>query len=92
MAAIEVGRVIVKTAGRESLQKAVIVDLIDQNFVLISGAGISPVKRRRCNIRHMRPLDMTIDIKRGAKDEDIQKAIEQANIINEIKTPLEITL
>ncbi len=42
MVAIEVGRVIVKTAGRESLMKAVIVDLIDQNFALISGAGVSP--------------------------------------------------
>ncbi|MHA1995298.1 MAG: 50S ribosomal protein L14e, partial [Candidatus Hodarchaeales archaeon] len=47
MAAIEVGRVIVKTAGREALMKAVIVDLVDQNFVLISGGGVSAVKRRR---------------------------------------------
>ncbi|MFX0172681.1 MAG: 50S ribosomal protein L14e [Candidatus Hodarchaeota archaeon] len=92
MAAIEVGRVIVKTAGREALMKAIIVDLIDQNFALISGAGVSPVKRRRCNIKHIRPLDLTVEIKRGAKDEDIQKAIEKAKIANEIKTPLKLTL
>jgi large subunit ribosomal protein L14e len=92
MAAIEVGRVIVKTAGREALMKAIIVDLIDQNFALISGAGVSPVKRRRCNIKHIRPLDLTVDIKRGAKDEEIQKAIEKAKIANEIKTPLKLTL
>ena len=92
MAAIEVGRVIVKTAGREALMKAVIVDLVDQNFALISGAGISPVKRRRCNIKHLRPLDINVPIKRGAKDEDIAKAIDKANIVNEIKTPLKITL
>ncbi|MFX0050915.1 MAG: 50S ribosomal protein L14e [Candidatus Hodarchaeota archaeon] len=92
MAAIEVGRVIVKTAGREALMKAIIVDLIDQNFALISGAGVSPVKRRRCNIKHIRPLDLTVDIKRGATDDDIQKAIEKAKIANEIKTPLKLTL
>ncbi|MHA1225738.1 MAG: 50S ribosomal protein L14e [Candidatus Hodarchaeales archaeon] len=92
MAAIEVGRVVVKTAGREALQKAVIVDLVDQNFVLISGAGISPVKRRRCNIKHLRPLEISVSIKRGAKDEDIQKAIEKANMTKEIKTPLKLAL
>ncbi|MHA2223722.1 MAG: 50S ribosomal protein L14e [Candidatus Hodarchaeales archaeon] len=92
MAAIEVGRVIVKTAGRESLMKAVIVDLIDQNFALISGAGVSPVKRRRCNLRHLRTLDLLISIKRGAPDDDISKAIEKAKMTNEIKTPLRVTL
>ncbi len=92
MAAIEPGRVVVKTAGREALMKAVIVDLIDQNFVLISGAGASPVKRRRCNLKHIRPLDLIVSIKRGAKDEDILKAIEKAKILNEVKTPLKISL
>ncbi|WP_455141021.1 50S ribosomal protein L14e [Candidatus Hodarchaeum mangrovi] len=92
MAALEVGRVIVKIAGREALQKAVIIDLVDQNFVLISGAGISPVKRRRCNIKHIRPLEHLVSIKRGAKDEDVQKALEKENMIEEIKTPLRIGL
>ena len=92
MAAIEVGRVIVKIAGREALMKAVIVDLVDQNFALISGAGISPVKRRRCNIKHLRPLDLSVSIKRGANDEDVAKAIDEANIVTEVKTPLKIAL
>ena len=92
MAAIEPGRVVVKTAGREALMKAVIVDLIDNNFVLISGAGVSPVKRRRCNLRHVRPLDIIISIKRGAKDEDILQAIEKANVLNEVKAPFTLPL
>ena len=92
MAAIEVGRVIVKTSGREALMKGVIIDLVDQNFVLVSGAGVSPLKRRRCNIKHLRPLEHVIEIKRGAKEADIQKAIEKANIVNEIKTPWKLTL
>ncbi|MFW9856113.1 MAG: 50S ribosomal protein L14e [Candidatus Thorarchaeota archaeon] len=90
MAAIEVGRVVVKTAGREALQKGVIVDLVDKNFVLISGGGVSTVKRRRCNIKHLRPLDIVVKIKRGAKDEEIGTAIEKANITDEIKQPLSL--
>ena len=92
MAALEVGRVIVKTAGREALQKAVIIDLIDQNFVLISGAGVSPIKRRRCNIKHIRPLDLVVSIKRGAKDEEILKAIEKADLVTDLKTPVKLAL
>ncbi len=89
MAAIEVGRVVVKTAGREALQKGVIVDLVDNNFVLISGGGVSPVKRRRCNVKHLRPLDSIIKIKRGAKDEEIVTAIVKAKI-TDFKQPISL--
>ncbi len=92
MTVLEVGRVVVKTAGRESLQKAVVVDLVDANFVLISGGGVSPVKRRRCNIKHIRPLEHTIPIKRNASDADIQIAIEKANFVKEIQTPIKLHL
>ena len=59
MPAIEVGRVVVKIAGRESRQKAVIVDIIDENFVEIVGPE---VKNRRVNIKHIEPLDATIEV------------------------------
>jgi len=92
MAAIEVGRVIVKTVGREAMMKAVVVDLVDQNFVLISGGGVSPIKRRRCNIKHLRPLPNMVSIKRGAKDEAIQEAIVKEKKKKEIESPLQITI
>ncbi len=72
--------------------KAVIVDLVDQNFVLISGGGVSAVKRRRCNIKHIRPLDTIISITRGAKDDAIQKALEKADLLEAIKEPIQITV
>ena len=37
MAAIEVGRVCVKTAGREAGEKCAIVEIIDENFVEVIG-------------------------------------------------------
>lgn len=59
MAAIEIGRVCVKTAGREAGQKCVIVDLIDEKFVEVVG---SEVKNRRCNINHLEPTQDTIEV------------------------------
>ena len=59
MASIEVGRVCVKTAGREAGEKCVIIELIDEKFVEVVGTS---VKNRRCNIGHLEPLEKTIDV------------------------------
>ena len=59
MASIEVGRVCVKTAGREAGEKCVIIELIDEKFVEVVG---TLVKNRRCNIGHLEPLEETIDV------------------------------
>ena len=59
MASIEVGRVCVKTAGREAGEKCVIIEVIDENFVEIVGTN---VKNRRCNINHLEPVDQIIEV------------------------------
>lgn len=83
MPAIEIGRICVKTAGREAGRKCIIVDIIDENFVLITGPKkISGVKRRKANIKHLEPLDKSIKIHRGASDEEIAKAIEEAGLVD----------
>lgn len=92
MPAIEIGRVIVKTSGREALNKALIVDIVDQNFVLISGGGISNVKRRKCNIKHLRPLDEMVKLKRGAKEDQVKKAIGSSAFANTFDRPIELDL
>lgn len=76
MPSIEVGRICVKLNGRETGQKCVIVDVIDKNFVLITGPKkISGVRRRRTNVKHLEPTDDMIEVKKGASDEDVTKAI-----------------
>lgn len=48
MPAIEVGRICVKLFGREAGRKCVVVDIIDKNFVLITGPKkLTGIKRRR---------------------------------------------
>ena len=80
MTAFEVGRVAVKTAGREVARKCVILGFVDKNFVLITGAGLSGVRRRKANLKHLVPLDQSIKVKENAKDEDVAKAINSAGI------------
>lgn len=71
--AMEIGRVCIKISGRETGRKCVIVDKIDDNYVLVSGIG---VRRRRCNIRHLEPLEEVVKIKKGAPDKEVEKALK----------------
>ncbi len=91
MPAIEVGRICVKLRGREAGRKCVIVDIIDENFVLITGPKqLTGVKRRRCNIDHLEPLDKKIEISKGASDEEVLKALESAGLIDFMKERVKI--
>ncbi len=83
MPAIEVGRLCVKIYGREAGRKCVIVDIIDENFVLITGPKqLTGVRRRRANIDHIEPLDKKIEISKGASDEEVLNAITSAGLVD----------
>ncbi len=93
MAAIEVGRICVKTRGREAGRKCVIVDLIDDRFVLITGPkDITGVKRRRVNIKHIEPTPLKIEIKPGASDEEVKKALEEQGLLEKMREAVKIKL
>jgi large subunit ribosomal protein L14e len=65
--------VCIKLAGREAGKKCVIVEVHDKNFVSISGEGI---RRRKCNIKHLEPLDQVIKIKKDSSEADILKSLK----------------
>ena len=80
---IDIGRLCIKTAGKDAGKKVVVVDAIDGNFVLIDG----PVKRKRCNIAHLEPTSQKLDIKKNASHADIVKEFKKIKIdIKETKT------
>jgi large subunit ribosomal protein L14e len=84
--AIEVGRICVKILGREAGKKCVIVDVVDKNFVLITGPkDVSGVKRRRANISHIEPTGEMVEMNRGATDEEITEALKTAGKLDEMK-------
>ena len=74
---MEIGRVCVKVAGREAGRRCVIVDILDNNFVVVVGPK---VKRRRCNIAHLEPTDKKLDIQKGADDATVKQALEAAGL------------
>ncbi len=79
MPSIEVGRICVKLMGREAGRKCVIVDVVDKNFVLVTGPKkFSGVKRRRTNVKHLEPTSESLEVKKGASDEDVTKIAEKA--------------
>ncbi|HKZ40111.1 MAG TPA: 50S ribosomal protein L14e, partial [Candidatus Hodarchaeales archaeon] len=78
--AFEIGRIIVKSRGREIGQKGVILGFVDQNYVLITGAKLSTIRRRRANIRHLEALDKKIDIKENTSDEDVSAKLKTAKL------------
>lgn len=83
--AIEVGRICVKIAGREAGRKCVIVDIVDKNFVLVTGPRkVSGVKRRRVNANHLEPIPTKIDLKRGATDEEVTETLTAAGKLEEM--------
>ena len=73
---IEVGRLCVKIAGRDAGLNCVIVDVLDNKFVLIDGQ----TRRRKCNILHLEPLKSTIKIKKNASHEDIKKEFDKLGL------------
>ncbi|MEM4814934.1 MAG: 50S ribosomal protein L14e [Ignisphaera sp.] len=93
MPAIEIGRICVKISGREASRKCVIVDIIDENYVLITGPkNLTGVKRRRCNINHIEVLDKKIDVAKGASDEEVVKSLEAAGLTDFMKERVKIRL
>jgi len=85
LAAMEVGRICIKIVGREAGKKCIIVDIIDKNFVLITGpTAVSGIKRRRANINHLEPTQEKIDINRGATDEEVTEALTTADKLDEM--------
>ncbi len=72
MSAMDVGRGCIKLTGREAGSRCVIVDVIDRNYVVVTGPKErTGVKRRRVNMNHLRPLDEVLEISRNASDEEV---------------------
>ena len=93
LAAVEVGRICVKIAGREAGRRCVIVDVIDKNFVLVTGPmKVSGVRRRRTNISHIEPMPSKIKIKKGAGDDEVLEALEKAGLLDEMAEIVKPTL
>ena len=73
---VEIGRLCMKTAGRDAGRECLIIDKIDNNFVMIDGN----TRRRKCNIKHLEILPKTVKISAKATHDQVMKALEQLGV------------
>lgn len=76
MSIFEVGRLCVKIAGRDAGNRCVIIEKMDDHFVVVDGA----TRRRKVNINHLEPLQDLITIKANASHEEVGKQFEKLGL------------
>jgi len=82
---IETGRVCIKTAGRDAGLMCVIVEKIDDVYVMIDGQ----TRRRKCNVAHLEVTDNVLPLKKGSHDEVKNLFESELNIKLKDKKPKE---
>ena len=82
---MEVGRVIIVNYGPLVGKLAVIVDILTTTKVLIQGLK-GGVKRQELSLRRVTLTDYKLDIKRGAKQAEVYKAIDDFKLEDKFKT------
>jgi len=70
---LDIGRVCMKIAGRDSNKIAVVIKKLDDNHVLIEGN----VRRKKCNIKHLEPLNKILNIKEEETGDKIRELLEK---------------
>ncbi len=94
----EIGRICMKTAGREAGKFCVVVGKEkEKEFVIVTGPKIvTKVRRRKCNVRHLEPVPIKVGIKENATDSEVMKAFEKNEIYKKLNlqkpTPEQIKL
>ncbi|MDW8083735.1 MAG: 50S ribosomal protein L14e [Candidatus Caldarchaeum sp.] len=76
-----IGRVVVKTRGRDAGCKGVVVAVYSNGYVLVTGPKqLTGLRRRRVNTIHIIPTSKKIDIPKDASDEEVMKTIKEAGL------------
>ncbi|MDI3474261.1 MAG: large subunit ribosomal protein L14e [Candidatus Woesearchaeota archaeon] len=70
----EIGRICLKTAGRDAGKYGIVIKQEEAQYVLIDGY----TRRRKVNVKHLEPTSKLVDIKENASTEEVKKALEKA--------------
>jgi large subunit ribosomal protein L14e len=73
---MEVGRICMKIAGRDANNMCVVVEMLDNNYVLIDGE----TRRKKCNIKHLEPTNKVIKIKAGASRDEVKQEFNKLGL------------
>ncbi|MEK6901892.1 MAG: 50S ribosomal protein L14e [Nanoarchaeota archaeon] len=76
MSIFEVGRMCMKIAGRDAGRKCVVIEHVDDHFVVVDG----DVRRKKVNVKHLEPLTEVVNVKNGAGHDEVQKLFEKLGL------------
>ncbi len=76
MSLFEVGRLCIKVAGRDAGRTCVVVEQVDNIFVVVDG----DVRRKKVNIKHLEPMAEVVEISDKASLSEIQKLFESKGL------------
>ena len=82
----EVGRVCLKTAGRDAGGICTIVNKVDAHNVLVTGPKLlTGVRRRKVNIDHLHPTQEKVKVKADATDVDVLDAYKKEDLFSKFR-------
>ena len=74
---MEIGQVCYKIAGRDASGCCVVLEVLDKNYVIIDGE----TRRKKCNIKHLEPINIKIKAEKNTSKEEILKLLEKEKLI-----------
>lgn len=76
MSLYEIGALCMKTVGRDAGKKCIIIQHLEEPYVLIDGE----TRRRKANKSHLEPLGKILEVKEKASRKDVIVAFETINV------------
>ncbi len=76
MSIFEVGRLCAKIAGRDAGRTCVVVEDLGKGYVLVDG----DVRRKKVNVKHLEPMDKTVELKAKTSHAEVKKAFEKLGL------------
>lgn len=73
---IEIGRLCIKTAGRDAGKKCVVLEIIDNTYVLVDGQ----TRRKKVNVKHLEPTPRVLEIQQGSSHDVVVEAFSKAGM------------
>ncbi len=89
--AVEIGRLVIKIAGRDAGLKGVVINILGGHRVLVTGPKtLTGLRRKPVNLRHLILLPHKVNIERESSDEEVLKALERQNLVEYMRRRAEV--
>lgn len=74
-----VGSVCVKIAGRDAGSVCVVIEVLDNNYVLVDGL----LRRKKVNTKHLERLNKVVSVKKSSSTSDVLEILKGVELVSE---------